>query len=306
MNSGTVVWRFRDGKAGHERQTVGLLGALARLRPLSVFDIHTATTPRAWWDWCRGRQPAGLVLPTPQLVLGAGSACAWPVLASARASGAFSAYLMKPPMPWPSFDLCFVPRHDSPVASPRIEPTEGVLNDLEASLQPRHGPTAILVGGPSRHHGWRDDELLSQIASVVFGQRERNVVIADSRRTPAATSARLRDFCGEGVRFVSHETSGPGWLRETLQQATAVWVSADSVSMLFEALTVGCPVGVLAVPARRTDRISAIADGLIAEGRANSLKQWLVTGRLSAAPPLAEAARCAALLDARLAPVRAG
>ena len=306
MNSGTVVWRFRDGKAGHERQTVGLLGALARLRPLSIFDIHTSTTPRAWWAWCRHRPPAAPGLPAPQLVLGAGSACAWPVLAAARASGAFSVYLMKPPMPWPRFDLCFIPRHDSPAASAHIEPTEGVLNDLEASLQPRNGPTAILVGGPSRHHDWRDDELLQQIASVVFGQRERHVVIADSRRTPAATSARLRDFCGEGVRFVSHQTSGPTWLRETLQQAAAVWVTADSVSMLFEALTAGCAVGVLAVPARRADRITAIADGLVAEGRVSSLKQWLARGRLSTPPPLAEAARCAALLNARLPPVRGG
>ncbi len=306
MNSGTVVWRFRDGKAGHERQTAGLLGALARLRSLSVFDVHTATTPRAWWDWCCGRVPAGLSLPTPQLVLGAGSGCAWPVLASARATGAFSVYLMKPPLPWPHFDLCFVPRHDSPAASARVAPTEGVLNDLDASLQPRDGPTAILVGGPSRHHDWREDDLLQQIASVVFGQRERNVVIADSRRTPAATTARLRDFCGQGVRFVSHETSGPAWLRDTLHQAAAVWVTADSVSMLFEALTAGCPVGVLAVPARRADRITAIAGDLVAQGRVSSLKQWLASGRLPAPQALAEAARCAAVLDARLPPAAAG
>ena len=300
MNAGTVVWRFRDGKAGHERQTSGLLHALAQRRPLQIHDVSVAAAPRAWWAWCLARNPVPALLPIPQLVLGAGSACAWPTLAVARATGAFSVYLMKPPLPWPAFDLCFVPRHDSPVASARVAPTEGVLNDLTPTAGPRDGPTAILIGGPSRHHGWRDDELLQQIASIVFGQRERNLVIADSRRTPAATRARLRDFCGPGVRFVSHDSVGPDWLRETLQRAPTVWVTADSVSMLFEALTAGCTVGVIPVPVRRKDRIAGIADGLIASGQITSLQQWLASGRLSHAQPLAEAARCAALLDARL------
>lgn len=306
MNAATVVWRFRDGKAGHERQTGGLLHALAQRRPLQIHDLPVAIAPRAWWAWGLGRNPVRAPLPAPQLVLGAGSACAWPTLAVARATGAFSVYLMKPPLPWPPFDLCFVPRHDSPVASARVEPTTGVLNDLVATAGPRDGPTAILIGGPSRHHGWRDDDLLQQIASIVFGQRERNLVIADSRRTPPATRARLREFCGPGVRFVGHDSCGPDWLHETLQHAPAVWVTADSVSMLFEALTAGCAVGVIPVPVRRQDRIAGIADGLVAGGQVASLKQWLENGRLPVAQPLAEAARCAALLDARLPGVTAG
>ena len=52
--------------------------------------------------------------------------------------------------------------------------------------------------------------------------------------------------------------------------AGLVWVSEDSVSMVYEALTAGCATGILAVPARRHGKkklqqgIEALArDGLV-------------------------------------------
>jgi hypothetical protein len=83
-------------------------------------------------------------------------------------------------------------------------------------------------------------------------------------------------------------------------QAPAVWVTADSVSMLFEALSAGCAVGVLEVPARRDDRITRIAPSLLAESRVLSLAQWQAKGEWPRPPPLAEAARCAARVAAEL------
>jgi hypothetical protein len=83
-------------------------------------------------------------------------------------------------------------------------------------------------------------------------------------------------------------------------QAPVAWVSADSVSMLFEALSAGCAVGVLEVPARRADRITRIAPALLAESRVVSLAQWLTSGAWPAQPPLMEAARCAARVTAEL------
>ena len=106
---------------------------------------------------------------------------------------------------------------------------------------------------------------------------------------------------GDGVHFVSHTTCGPDWLRESLMRAPAAWVTADSVSMLFEALSAGCAVGVLEVPARRADRITRIASTLLAESRVLSLAQWQATDQWPTHPPLAEAARCAARVAAELA-----
>ena len=301
MKPATVVWRFRDGKAGHERQTAGLLSALATQRPITVIEINAREFPRAWWAWLRGIWPGRPGLALPDLVVGAGSACAWPMLAAARAFGARSVYLMNPSLPRGLFDLCLVPRHDGVPASARVMLTEGVLNDLVPLPGPRSGATLVLVGGPSRHHVWDEAGLLGQIDRLHDSLGETSLVISDSRRTPPSTTAQLVQRVGDGVHFVSHTTCGPDWLREALMRAPAAWVTADSVSMLFEALSAGCAVGVLEVPARRADRITRIASTLLAESRVLSLAQWQASGEWPPHPPLAEAARCAVRVAAELA-----
>ena len=302
MSAPVVVWRFLDGKAGHDRQTSGLLRALAERLPLDVHALPVSTSRIGVWQAWRRRLPAALAaLPAPRLLLGAGHACEWPLLAARRARGGRAVYLMKPSFPTRCFDLCFVPRHDGVAAGPHVEPTEGVLNDIVPGPRERAGPALVLVGGPSKHHAWDEAGLLRQVASLVSGKRAHELVITDSRRTPATTALALAGFTREGVRFVSHREVGGDWLRERLAQAPAAWVTADSVSMLFEALSAGCAVGVLEVPAKRSDRISGIAPGLLREGRVSSLADWLASGELpSPRAPLTEAARCAAVVHARL------
>ena len=302
MSAPVVVWRFHDGKPGHDRQTAGLLRALAERLPLAVHALPVATAGISVWQGLRRRLPAALeALPAPQLLLGAGHACEWPLIAARRARGGRSVYLMKPSFPTRCFDLCFVPRHDGVAAGLHVEQTEGVLNDLAPGSRGRQGPAVVLVGGPSKHHSWDEAGLLRQVASLVFGSRARDLVITDSRRTPATTATALARFSREGVQFVSHRDVGGDWLRDTLAQAPAAWVTADSVSMLFEALTAGCAVGVLEVPAIRDDRISGIAPGLLRAGRVSSLAGWIASGELPPPPaPLAEATRCAAIVHARL------
>jgi mitochondrial fission protein ELM1 len=301
VSAPVVVWRFLDGKAGHERQSAGLLAALARRRPLAVQSIGVAGLRITPWQVLLRRLPPALdALPAPALLVGAGHACEWPLLAARRARGGRSVYLMKPTLPTRCFDLCLVPRHDGATPSTHVEPTIGVLNDLEAGPGPRTGPIPILIGGPSKHHAWDEAGLLRQIAAVT-AVGTQHFVLSDSRRTPATTSAALAGLAREGLEFVSHREVDAEWLRGTLARAPAAWVTADSVSMLFEALSAGCALGVLEVPARRADRISAIAPQLLRDGLAGTLEAWRRDGCLAApATPLAEAARCAGLVEARL------
>lgn len=297
-----VVWRFHDGKPGHDRQSAGLLQALAARRALHVHSLARHAHAVTLWHWVTGRLPASLAhLPPPALIVGAGHACELALLVARRARGGRSVYLMKPSLPVVLFDLCFVPHHDGVAAGPHVEPTQGVLNDVRPGSGARTGPVPILVGGPSAHHAWDEKALLQQIASLVFGSRERRFTISDSRRTPASTSARLRDFAQPGVEVVSHRDTPPDFVTQTLAQAAEAWVTADSVSMLFEALTAGCAVGLLDVPAKRADRISGIAPGLIRDGLVTPLEQWRARGSLpQPAQPLAEAARCAEVIERRL------
>lgn len=48
-----------------------------------------------------------------------------------------------------------------------------------------------------------------------------------------------------------------------MQKAEAVWVTEDSVSMIYEALTAGCRVGVIAMDRLKQDRITNSVDILL-------------------------------------------
>ena len=58
-----VVWRFSDGKPGHDNQSLGLVDALQRRISIKIYDIPVR--PGAGLDWMIGRFPAGSLLPDP-------------------------------------------------------------------------------------------------------------------------------------------------------------------------------------------------------------------------------------------------
>jgi uncharacterized protein len=295
-----VVWRLCDGKAGHERQTAGLVAELARRRSIEVFDIDVRNLRVPVFAHLRPPTPVVQGLPPPTLLVGAGRACQWPLLVARRAHGGRAVYCMKPTWPARWFDWCLIPQHDGVTRSAHVEPTFGVLNDLSVAVDTPADRSLILVGGPSRHYHWDEELVLKQLGSLVFGRRSETLIISDSRRTPTSTFAKLRSFQRPGVEVVSHQTTSPAWLTQTLGGVARVWVTADSVSMMFEVLTAGRALGVLDVRARRRDRITRIAPDLVERKFATSFNDW-VGGEILKAPiaPIAEAARCADLLLSR-------
>lgn len=299
MNTVLEVWRFRDGKPGHERQTAGLIAALAARRTVNVIDIPAGSTPRAVWHWLRRSWPRPPGAGAPDFLLGAGRACQWPLLAARRRFGGRAIYCMNPVLPTRWFDLCLIPQHDNVRSSPRVEPTFGVLNDIRPHGGAREGLTFMMIGGPSRHHRWDDAQVLAQVRAIL-ARRAGPVVITDSRRTPASMQALLAAEAGAGVRYQAGDSTPPAWLARILAESTAAWVTADSVSMIFEALTAGVGVGLIDVPRRRRDRITRLTESLVTHGRVTAFPAWQRGEPLVAPhPPLDEAARCADLLLAR-------
>ena len=87
------------------------------------------------------------------------------------------------------------------------------------------------------------------------------------------------------------EDTPQGWIFEQMQLAEAVWVTEDSVSMLYEALTAGCKVGLIEIDRIKDDRITRQIDQLYL----NKAKDLSGVGLLSL--QLSEADRVAALLS---------
>jgi hypothetical protein len=129
--------------------------------------------------------------------------------------------------------------------------------------------------------------------------------VADSRRTPPG----FLDSLAVGVPGLAvhpHGGTGPDWLARQLAAAVEVWVTEDSVSMVYEALTAGARVGVLPMPRRRVrSRVSRGLEQLVAEGYVTRYSDWCESRVLSPPPVrLAEADRCAALILSRWYPNR--
>ncbi len=243
-----VVWRFSDAKAGHDSQSLGLLDALRRRTPLVSYDI--TVTPGAGMDWFRGRFPAASLLPDPWLVIGAGHSTHLPLLAARRARGGRAVVLMTPDLPKRWFDLCVIPDHDRPRPAPNVLATRGSLNRMQAvdhaagSNPSRRG--LLMIGGPSRHYHWDHEQVVEQLAGVIRYSPVHHWVLTTSRRTPPGFAERVRDrLFNRNLKLTIHswrDTPDP-WLAVQLQRACCTWVTEDSVSMIYEALTAASPRG---------------------------------------------------------------
>ena len=128
-----VVWRFSDGKPGHDNQSLGLADALQRRLSVALYEVPVLPRQSAWLEWLSGRFPPGRLLPDPWLFIGAGHATQIPMLAARRARGGRAVVLMAPVLPGRLFDLCVIPEHDRPRSAANVIETCGALNRVQAA-----------------------------------------------------------------------------------------------------------------------------------------------------------------------------
>lgn len=287
-----IIWRLIDGKPGHEKQSFGLAQALSRHVAAKIHDIRVDAQGSYLLGWLLGRFPAGSELPDPHILIGAGHRTHLALLAARRARGGRAVVLMQPSLPTRLFDLCLIPAHDEPAAGPNIVTTRGALNAVSPSRQhdPKRG--LILVGGPSSHYAWDNGHITGQIEQLIWQTPDVQWRLTSSRRTPADFLSQLPHMTK--LEIFPVETTPPGWLEAELAQAGQAWVSEDSVSMVYEALTAGCAVGLLRLPGTQDNRVARGVARLIREGWLTPFETWQPGQPMLAAPEgFDEADRCA-------------
>ena len=278
---------INDGKPGHRNQSLGLAEALARKTPVEISEREPMGRFEAL------RLSLGGMLPQlddrPDLLIGAGHATHLTLLALRRLYRVPAIVLMKPSIPMGFFDLCLVPEHDQPPKRPNIIATHGALNRMQPGDKvPDSG--VILIGGPSRHYRWDEAGVLNQVQALLESE-PRDWLISSSRRTPAGTEQALSALCGN--RFVPAAETGPDWLPQQLARAEVCWVTEDSASMVYEALTAGCRVGVLPLSGEADNRIGKGIEQLTAQGLVVHAPDWSMSGLAAAGVVFNEAERCA-------------
>ena len=299
-----TLWLIGDGKPGHENQSLGLAEAMQRRVACEIHRISIAGQGGIVGRICAAlAQSVGL--PKPDFIIAAGHATHLALLCLARKHRAKSIVLMRPSLPLRCFDLCIAPSHDfrNKPTRDNLILTRGAINRVQAGEAPKTGKL-ILIGGPSKTHGWDTGAMLDMLAKITAD--DRGWQLTDSRRTPEGflEQARLRF---KGLEIFSCEQTPPDWLPSKLREADEVWVSEDSVSMIYEALSSGARVGLIPVPRLKPkSRVFRGVDELVEASFLTSFSEWGKTGQLSPAPEaLNEADRCGEMLFDRFQGIRA-
>ena len=304
-----AAWVLSDGAAGNERQALALAQAL-RLTP-EVLRLRL----RPPWRWLAPRLLAGATLalprdiaaqwrePWPAMAIGCGRHAAlltrW--LHRANAGRTFTIQILDPRIDPAHFDLVIAPRHDE-LSGANVIQTLGALNAIDddwlaaglarfpnlAQLpQPR---TTLLLGGPRRglamDSTWFAD-LLARVNALV-ARDGGSLLIASSRRTPAAWRARARETLRANCRHVwNGPADGDNPYQGYLAAADRLIVTPDSVNMLSEACATGVPVLSL-LPVAARGRIPRLHAELAGQGWLHTLDPQVDLSTLAQVAPLRE------------------
>lgn len=299
-----IIYIVSDGKRGHLSQTQGLAEALLerarKLKPEHEHSYHLIDiTNKSWLNkfFYKGKE---LDLPKPDLVLCAGHGTHFAALSLARHKKCLCMVCMKPSLPLNSFDLCIIPRHDLPDGENtkgNIFQTVGAINSIHPVSGVEKKETLILVGGPSKEFIWDSEFVLTQLATIAR-RTSSPMVLTTSRRTPKDFAVDVANAC-PSVKVEPVESTGPTWVADHLATAKEVWVTQDSVSMVYEALSSGAPVAILELPRknREAQKCSRVVRGLnmlIEDGGVCTFTAWAKEGIIPQAEKvLDEAGRAA-------------
>ena len=296
-----IIWQISDNKRGHENQSSGLILALSRQVALEVEKINIANDKASWWQAIRGQFPSTVRLQHPNLIIGAGSQTHSTLLAASRATKAPSVLIMSPAKGLTSlFDLCIAPEHDLRSGS-NVITTKGAMNMIKPANDKNQYSGLFLIGGPSQHYDWDDSVIIKQITQILDANPSIQWTLTSSRRTPQGTTAQLEKLSKGQLKVLPFDKTDKDWLPRKLSMTAHVWVTEDSVSMVYEALSSGAKVGLLPTPRKSTrSRVACGLESLNQEGYLMNYRENQVDlAAFKNPPPLNEAERVAKIIAER-------
>ena len=316
-----------DGVPGHERTSTGVLAALARhrdiaplwvpmteRRPLSrrLHRISAALRePKRWLA-----RNVSFAAPLPEradIVVSTGPSTAAANIALARALKARNIYCGFPKWPALGTTVILTPVPSSArnaLLSPR--PTDIDAANLPAPRpldEPGPRTIALLVGGESKHYAYTEADMLTlarRLRAILDEMPQWSLLAYDSRRTSqdlfdAFAAALGAD--GSRVRIVRFAEAGLASNAEAFG-CDLVLVTADSLSMITEAVASGRPTLVLSAPGYvgpkrdRREIDALVGQSSIARAGFDTLDRRALLSP-PAPPPQSQPARLSALLETR-------
>lgn len=260
-----VIWRLLDGKPGHEHQSLGLVHAMQQRLPVQVVNVPVGRGCLGWLYLSAGIWPAGQHLPKPDLIVGAGHATHGHMLAAKRAYGGKTVCMMQPTLPAEMFDVCLIPEHDQYRGFASVIETRGVINHIQpVSLKKEDvNDVLIMIGGPSKHFYWDELGVIAQVYDLVRKSPDVQFILTTSRRTPASFVSAMQRVKLSNLSITPIADADKDFVQTTLAKVSTAWVTEDSVSMIYEALTAQVAVGLIGLAPKGKNRISRGIEKLI-------------------------------------------
>ncbi len=270
--------------AGLRAQALGLAEA-AGFTP-DIRALKPATGLKRLWQ---APPPEAVAEPLPRLIIGCGGAGA-SLAAALRRPGVKAVAIQNPRINLQKFDLVIAARHDG-ITGPNVIVTRNALHRVTAArlaIEAEHWRpilagiprpfVAVLLGGSNGRYRFGAAEartLAAQLAAMMETDRV-GLALTPSRRTSPEVVAILRDSLAPRGAWIWDGTAENPYFG-MLALADAIIVTADSVSMVSEAVATAAPVLLARLPGRSA-RIGAFMDAMLEDGRvrnfAGRLEIW--------------------------------
>lgn len=267
-----IIWAVTSGGPGMKSQVMGLASALVTHQDDQIIEKTIAL--KAWAAPFPGHlNPIGLKSlsdasdnmqpPWPDILITSGRRCSAASIAIGRASGGrcFRIHLQNPQTPPHYFDVIVSMVHDQ-LSGPNVLQTRTALHKLQRQDldQPREFwqakfPTAftspakegpligLALGGKNKKFGFDDarTEALINLIKTTISRDKARFLITPSSRTESFVKTRLQAaFADDENVWLWHE-QGENPYFAILAHADHLLITADSVSMISEALYTGKP-----------------------------------------------------------------
>jgi len=272
------IWFIHDDRPGHLNQLHGLSERLSAHHKIITTWLDANLNQVSWLEAflkktnkTEGRTP-------PDIIIGAGHKTHKVLLFNARAHHAFSVVLMKPSLPLSFFDAIICPKHDKLKESNRVLNTCGALNKVTpASHLTQKTKHLMLIGGPSKHFEWQAQPLVAQIQAICRKHTDKEWLLSNSPRTPSSFMTQLMKLNIPNLCIYHYQDNNLEDLDSLLQQCAAVWITPDSVSMVYESLTARAPSFLFNMSPSNKHKPTRVARSildLIQEQHVSSFQDW--------------------------------
>ncbi|HEY5673712.1 MAG TPA: ELM1/GtrOC1 family putative glycosyltransferase [Malonomonas sp.] len=278
-NNAQPLLILSDGKPGHVNQSIAFARHLGRdyIVQRVAFKTRAAKAFSYLADRCGLLREqlfqTDKITGEYSAIVSAGSETYYANRVLARKLGLKSVAIMLPQGYRLDFDLIVAQQHDDPPQLSNIVSLPINLSFVEPQglvvAEPGCRYVSIIIGGNSKQGDLDPETIRQQLTEIFRLFPDHRFWLTTSRRTPEVIEAVLKSFNFERAVFYSEEQINP--IPDFLQHSEYVFLTADSTSMLSEAVSFGSScVEVLSLEhADRNSKFFRFIQGLVAQDSAH-------------------------------------